>query len=488
MGTKPSIFTWIACIAFFALMISGCSDGSSGNIIIATPEGTYTVDPLFREFYDHLGGTAVLGPAISPLFSHEAQRYQYIQAGCLEFDANAPPAERFRLSALGKDMGISDPPEPAPTDPELVYINGHIIFKEFVSFYRSLGGAKYVGNPLTEVHFNPDKKRFEQYFEDLGFYWMESDPPGTIRLLAYGAWKCDVHCRHVSPASTIVDLPSVNYQASDRLFEEVVKSLGTDMAGFPLVEPYLAPDGKYEQIFENIVVSIDARVKGPLKLRPIAELLGIQIEPLVLPSGIPGMSFWAIDGERGHNIPQEFVDYITRHGGIDISGPPITELFLVDNQIFRQCFRNLCLDYHLNENIPQGLRIRPAPLGRQYKEIYYQPLNMSFIETQSLQSINMQVWEHHTFISSSQEQEIGAAVYQDETPLANIEPVLTVYLPDGKEDTYYFPPTGKDGKSEVKIPPILAANGTIIVYKVCVENLNKERYCVKDAYLIWFNP
>ena len=39
-----------------------------------------------------------------------------------------------------------------------------------------------------------------------------------------------------------------------------------------------------------------------------------------------------------------FVDYIARHGGMDASGPPITELFRVNHQLERQCFTNLCLE------------------------------------------------------------------------------------------------------------------------------------------------
>lgn len=100
----------------------------------------------------------------------------------------------------------------------------------------------------------------------------------------------------------------------------------------------------------------------------------------------------------------------------------------------------------------------------------------------------MQVWESYPMVSSDQSQEIGVSIFLDNLPLKNVEPDLIVTLPDGREKTYYLYPTGVDGQARMILEPINAANGTLIPYQICVYNLNQEKFCVRDSFLIWQNP
>jgi hypothetical protein len=100
----------IGLLVLILLFLSGCTPDKSDYVLVPTPEGAYGVDVLFREFYDHLGGMQVLGPAISPVFSYGNRKYQYVQAGCMEYNLEAAPSERFRLSPLGLELGLSEPP------------------------------------------------------------------------------------------------------------------------------------------------------------------------------------------------------------------------------------------------------------------------------------------------------------------------------------------------------------------------------------------
>jgi hypothetical protein len=225
-----------------------------------------------------------------------------------------------------------------------------------------------------------------------------------------------------------------------------------------------------------------------VSLRPLPEKIGIEPGPMAENNGVEGMVFWPIESEQGYNIPQPFMDYITMHGGIEVAGDPIGELQLIGDQIFRQCYANLCLDYHLQSNIPLDMRIRPAPLGQEYLERYYQPQEDVFTETQSLRTISMQVWERYQFVSSDQSQEIGSSIFEGKTPLSSIEPILTLTMPDGTQKAYYFPPTGDDGQTMLRLDPIEAPNGTLIPYQVCISSLTYEMFCVKDSFVIWYNP
>jgi hypothetical protein len=475
-------------LSLILILLIGCSGQRSRFMSVPTQEGAKEVDVLFQEFYDHLGGEKILGPAISPIFSHGDRKYQYVQAGCMEYNLEASPSERFRLSPLGLELGLLEPSVAAPEQSDQVYVDGHIIYDGFVPLYRQLGGARFVGRPLTEVLYNQEKQRFEQYFENLGFYWMENDLPEHVSLLAYGVWKCDSKCRLQTSSSAQIQLPSLSTALDGRIFREVVSRLGADFTGLALSDPFIGSEGKLEQIYENVGLIENPESPAQVSLQPLPEKVGIPPGPLAENNGVEGMVFWPVETEQGYNVPQQFLDYITQHGGVEVSGYPISELALEDDQVFRQCYTNLCLDYHLLSNIPSDLRIRPAPLGKQYLERYYPNQGGGFTESQALRTISLQVWERYQFGGSNQAQEIGASIFEGKSPLSSIEPVLTLIMPDGSQLSYYFPPTGDDGQTLLKLDPIEAQNGTLIPYQVCISSLTYELFCVKDSFVIWDTP
>ena len=83
---------------------------------------------------------------------------------------------------------------------------------------------------------------------------------------------------------------------------------------------------------------------------------------------------------------------------------------------------------------------------------------------------------------------IALALLTDRLAEDGIEPILVVSLPDGKQVSYYFPPTGIDGKTTETLDPIPAQNGTLIPYKVCLSTPSKDLFCVKESFVIWGNP
>ena len=71
-----------------------------------------------------------------------------------------------------------------------MFLNGHVIPGEFFAKYNELGGEDVVGKPLTGMIYSPVYRRYEQYFENLGFYRLANAPTGDVQLLAYGSWAC----------------------------------------------------------------------------------------------------------------------------------------------------------------------------------------------------------------------------------------------------------------------------------------------------------
>ena len=511
---------------------------------------TYTVDPLFADFYEILGGVAVLGPALTPLIDGDSVKSQYVEAGLMVFDPFAPESEQYRLADLGVSLGISDHGVPKPDRPGVRYANGHIIYKDFIPLYEKLGGARFVGLPLTEARHNPEKGRFEQYFANLGFYRLDQEPGAEVHLLAYGAYACDLRCRFQPRPS---EIPSVKGFLPEP-FASQAAALGVDFLGRTLTEPHPDEDGNQEVIFENLVLVVNSEqlkekaqypyrvlipqalsgnqvgTKGaslppifdlwiplvlqaqesifelPLpkprfaiqpalgsnragaddsivKIKPIVQLLGIDPQTPSEPDGDPLMVFYPTVGEKGFNVPVYFDTYIRQHGGVDVTGEPITEVFAKGEGIYRQCFENICLDF--DSSAAEDEQLKPAPLGALYKARFYQ---QNKNEIGSLENVDMEVWEGAAYVGPEESQEIHVLLQEGKSPLKNREPIISLILPDNSQQTYTFSPTNAQGESVITVPPIEALNGTIIQYTVCLIIPKGESLCKEGDYLIWNYP
>ena len=438
----------------------------------------YPVDPVFGELYNTLGGQEVLGPAISPVSREGTLQLQYVENALMIYDGRASTSDRFRLGPLGLEFGIAEKPIPDPHQPDSRYVGGHLIWHEFVATYDALGGVRYVGEPITEARFNPAKDRTEQYFENMGFYRLEEDEPGVIQLMAYGAFACDYRCRYQPPPASIPERQPILPEP----FQYQANLLGLPFTGRALTGVHLAADQTEEVIFENLVLYKDASQSSILIARPIVEVLGFIPHVPVELNPDPLMIFYEIQGGKGYNVPRLFDEYIQHHGGSELSGPPLSEVFPINPGVFRQCFRNLCLDYDLNAAPAE--RLKPAPLGTRYKEEVFD-LAMDFHESLSLKNVDLLLWEKYMRLSAGEPQEIFVSVSEDGVALKNREPILILSYPNGEIQTFYFPPTGVDGLTSIGIPGIEAPNGTLIAYKVCLMGFNGESRCVGENYLIW---
>jgi len=492
-------------LALFSVLLTtaACSKGAPQNAA-AQP----VIDPFFKTFYDMLGGESVLGPSISHLFMYGERSYQYTVGALLGHDPDAPAHQRFFLLPIGVDLGLSEPAIPPPDQPSEYYLGGHLIFDEFVPLYDRLMGRAVVGLPISAMHYNPQKNRYEQHFENLGFYRLMSDPPGSVRLLAYGAVKCAAMCvSQVSPDEEVV-LPA----QTDPHFSPIVLRLGPDFTGWALKDAYTTPEGFREQVFGNLVLIADPSQPERVTLRPVTVRLGITPDSFENPSRDPAFEFYPIQGELGYNVPRAFIDYLAYHGSLDAAGPPISRFGRNRENIWRQCFLNICLEEHRRENYPS--LIIPASLGYMYQELEVQAVLPTASQAQgplgdaaaqpgiparvvqpepgkpsaSQIGVLLQVWERYPFIASGQSQEIEIRLLLENLPVGGVEPDLTVQLPYGVQDHYDMPPTGKHGQSLVQVDAINAPNGTLIPYQVCVSYPPGETRCASDGFLIGESP
>jgi len=495
---------FFALLVVFSLFLAACSpEGKEPVSVTDSSARFFSIDAQFKNMDSRLEN--ICGPGISPLFEKKAKKYQYTISCLFVYDPNADAIKRYAISPLARAWKLEEPAEPKPEGDDEIYVNGHVVWDEVVPYYTKFG-AGVIGKPLTGVHFYPDQNRYAQYFENVGFYRFKDDPEGEIHLMPYGAWMCQGACRpgkDVVPPSFITNplepSGSPAMQEAEAAFNEIRDRLGRDFTGFTRSETYQAKDGMFEKVFDNLVMFSAPESTYRVQFRSLPQLSGIQPEPPVPPMNDPGMVFFPTVGqELGYNIPKLFMDYITMHGTLEISGNPITELHALGNGISRQCFTNICLEYH--SKAPETLRVRPAALGSLYQPNRITPLQTETpipqiqptLEVQptstpaaTSQALSLQVWERYPLLPPTQAQEIGVALFEGIEPLSNVGFTLTLTLPDGTSSIHVMLPTGPNGQTSVVINPLNVPIGEVIPYQVCITNLLDRPVCVSESFVIW---
>jgi len=567
---------WLSLLLILPFFLTACGFEGASSYGSGEENRFVEIDPQFASLNNRLEG--LCGEGISPLFAKGGKQYQYTKGCLFVYNPEETAIKRYSLYPLGKQWGVEEPPEPQP-DPEnlggSVYINGHYVWEEVIDLYIRIGAAN-IGRPLTAVRYNAEKNRYEQYFENMGFYRRKEDPIGTVKVLPYGIWTCGKACLGDQSSSRTVAIPATppytpapsDLQQAEATMMAAMERLGRSFTGLPLSETYVAPDGNIEKVFQNCAMFVDPDDLSRVQFRPLPLILNIERQPPVGPSGAEGMYFYPVLGnELGYNIYSLYLEYITLHGTMEVFGPPIEELRAGESGISVQCFTNFCLEYHAKA--PKALRIRPAALGLRYlyeraptptpEMVMVQPEPMAtavpevvvaytpepvIIESEleaapgavsepeivaaptevapaepvqadiaptvtplptevpqqaQVQAIpqatppprkvtgplNLQVWERYAMLSLSDVQEIGVSLFEGSQPLSDVGFTVIVSLPDGQQKVYVMPLTGTNGASMVTLEPIIAPQGAVIPYQVCITNLLDMPICIKESFIIW---
>ena len=467
-------------ISFISLLII-CFVTACNLSANAAKPGTLPVDPTFSDFYDELGGESVLGPAISPTFEDQRTTYQYIVSGLMAYDPDQLTLSRFHFSPIAStEWGINELVEPVPANSEIPYQNGHKIWAEVLPLYNRFGPG-IMGLPVSGVKANDEKQRYEQYFDGLGFYRNYSDSPGQIHLMPYGQWMCGENCQFQN-SDNIPPLPSYarDYSETERLFLQKAENLGYGYSGEPLAAPYIAEDGNFEMVFQNIAMFIDPLDGSRIKLRPLPAWVGFKSEPPTQEIKMDGLSFYQLGENLGYNVPQVFSTYIADHGGMDYSGFPIAEYRSLPDGGYSQWFTNLRLEYH--PTAPEQLLIRPHALGVKYLT---NGISTPTADNSVTEALQINVWEQYPVIPSGQRQVIHVEAIQNGLPVSGLELSLLIKQPDGITKNYMLDPTGEAGSTSIELDPINGPNGANIQYDICLIDPSSPQVCFTRNYSIW---
>lgn len=166
-------FCLLAWVVLFALIgTPACAAASQ----VSQP--AIDLDPIFVAFYNDLGGEKLLGSTISEPFRQGTSTYQYTRNVLLVYNPEATAARRFGFAPLSSQIGLAIP----VSDSQLA------VAPDFVAAYQKLYGSIFTGAPLTPLKYNEKEHRYEQYFENLGFYRPDGADQEAVYLLPYGEW------------------------------------------------------------------------------------------------------------------------------------------------------------------------------------------------------------------------------------------------------------------------------------------------------------
>lgn len=447
-----------------------------------SPTAAHTIDPLFKEFYKTLGGQEILGRVLTGLFQRDSRRCQYTENALLCFDAAAgDTSHRFFLAPLGRDLDVVENASLSPsTEGGRDLGGGFVLFDDFAPLYDRLYGALYTGKPLTQVRVNQAAGRYEQFFENVGFYRRFDDPPAQVHLLPYGAYLCGPDCSSRLDEYWLIQQSGMIAQP----FEMSIQRLGWSVFGLPLTQPERTADGMIEQVYDNAMLYAPAGDLSQVRLRPLVRMLDfVQPEPLAVRRPHEQLVFYEVKDGLGHNVPLFFDRFIATHGGPDLAGDPLTEMFVLEpGRLFRQCFENYCLDY--DALAPAQARVSMVPLGVEYVQRSQpaQILRRAF----SNETVLLTVEESAPQLRRGEDQKVVMRVYQRQSgkPMYLVEGILTLTFPNRPSQTLYFRPTDQEGRSQLvfQVPDDLP-NLSVVEYRVCLNLPADPRICATESFI-----
>lgn len=475
------------------ILIAAVVTTACGSINASPPTPNpygYEIDPIFWSYFNRKGGVEEFGPVLSTLFTNSSgEKLQYLESGLLVYD---PSENRFYFASLGIDLILGEPPNTETIQSGDLVINGYRVHPGLSDYYLDLG-RELVGAPISNPHYNYAKNRVEQHFENLGLYYLLDDPERTPHLLSYGLLAC-VPCQVNPPGIQGKPEGEVTKPITEGVFFPFIinKNIPDELLGDHVEGPALRTDGSTEMIFEHMALVYR---DGQISIQPVPQVLGYSGSQLFAQIESPIMVFIPIRDNVGHNVFNEFHNFILENGGYEVSGGPTTEIYTLnlDTEVIRQCYTNYCLDY-----LPNALeaKVRPAQFGTEYiahNIDNYIPgpdftIDDGSTTTRTPPPFSLHVWESNSAVNSSTPQTISAMVFSQRVAQFGQNLELYITLPDGTQQLYYLPTTNENGRTGITIPPINGENGNLVQYRICLPIEGKEPICLRDSFLIWGNP
>jgi 5-hydroxyisourate hydrolase-like protein (transthyretin family) len=263
---------------------------------------------------------------------------------------------------------------------------------------------------------------------------------------------------------------------------------GLEVFGYPISAPF-NDSGILTQYFQNARMEWHPDNPEPyrVQLGLLGDELGFRQEPIERPALSAGRTYFA---ETGHTVTYMFLRYFRSHGGVDLFGYPISEMF-VENQRVVQYFQRMKLIW-----TPQTGRVSVGNLGELYVAAHRSSLPMNALESLPYRYNDRGVVDLRTAIglsrsvARSQKSQIVTVVVLDERsdePLADAQVKLSLALENGTPLSNLTRILGTDarGRVRVTIPLDGIEPGTWVVLDV-EATYGAVSTAQKQLFLVWW--
>jgi len=204
---------------------------------------------------------------------------------------------------------------------------------------------------------------------------------------------------------------------------------------------------------------------------------------------LPMVSFYSTEENGdGFHVPILFDDFVSTHGGRNISGAPIAEAVYYDEDTMRQCFESYCLEYQQQggEQI-----VAMAPLGAWYldRELKAGRISPAILLGKWLKSEDLLIGfgEQWEVLSPETEQFLIVSIQEVENtqPVSGISGKVWLMLESGQVEEFLLPETNSEGISFVTIPSEFASeNGAVLRYEIWLHFSSGEDIYHTGAYVV----
>lgn len=183
------------------------------------PETGYAVREPFLAFFEAHGGLRFLGYPITPALPDPPYQIQCFQFACLRWDPLASPDRAVQPIPIAEMMGLGSPPIPSERIPlgrpfrRYIPETGHTVSAMFLAFWLRHGGARGMGNPITEPFI--ENGRLVQVFQGMKVMWDPAEQ--TVRPMNLGETYAQIRGLNPRiPARIVGTRPELQVQVAIR--------------------------------------------------------------------------------------------------------------------------------------------------------------------------------------------------------------------------------------------------------------------------------
>ena len=207
---------------------------------------------------------------------------------------------------------------------------------------------------------------------------------------------------------------------------------GLEIFGYPISAPY-NEHGLLIQYFQNARMEWHPQNPDPYKVQLglLGDELGVRQDPVAQRPLSAGRVYFP---ETGHSVTYMFLKYFRSHGGVDLFGYPLSEMF-VENQKVVQYYQRMKLIW-----TPQTGRITVGNLGDLYVNAHRSSLPTNALESlpyrlnsQGIPELRMALGLSRSVARSDNSQIATVVVLDDrnDEPVANAQVKLSLSLENG---------------------------------------------------------